>query len=157
VEWVYHGTGPEVTDLARQIQQQCFDSGFSLLATISAFVAASQSIEYVDDQSSTDHDEYWRFPIETIADGKGDCEDSAILLSALLRRGGYRVSILLAPGHAAVGVEVPLDTPGTSVELDGIRYYYCETTELGWTIGDLPADVDTSALTVVPVDPWPSA
>jgi len=36
-----------------------------------------------------DSGEYWKLPRETIADGRGDCEDQAILLCSLLRAAGY--------------------------------------------------------------------
>jgi hypothetical protein len=62
--------------------------------------------------------------------------------------------ILLAPGHAAVGVEVPNDVPGAYLEHEGIRYYYCETTTEGFMVGTLPADIDPSQISFIPVPDW---
>lgn len=157
VDWVTTGSGQEVVELARQIHDQCFAGGYSLYATVSCFVAACQSIPYVSDMESTGREEYWRYPIETIADHAGDCEDSAVLLAALLRRAGFRSLLVVFPKHAAVAVEVPHDTPGAYFEHEGVRYYYCETTDEGWVVGDVPAgfaDLPEDVITIVPVPEW---
>lgn len=154
IEWVLHGTGPEVQSLAKQIHDACFRGAYSLYATVSCFVAATQAIRYVSDLESTGQEEYWRFPVETLAEGVGDCEDSAILLAALLRRAGFRCAIVIAPGHAAVAVEVPHDSPGAYFEHGGVRYYYCETTDKGWIIGEVPDGVDVDSVVFVQVPEW---
>ncbi len=154
VDWVLHGEGSEIVSLAKQIHDACFAGAYSLYATVSCFVAACQSIPYSRDHESTGHEDYWRYPIETLADNQGDCEDSAILLAALLRRAGLRCVLLLLPGHVAVGVEVPHDVPGAYFERDGVRYYYCETTDDGWLVGVVPADIAVEDITVVPVPAW---
>ena len=48
--------------------------------------------------------EYWRYPLETLCNKKGDCEDTSILLAALIDAGGYEAGILLLPGHAMCAV-----------------------------------------------------
>jgi hypothetical protein len=47
-----------------------------------------------------------KFPIETVVDGAGDCDDKSLLLAGLLSREGYRVALLsFGPEiHMAVGV-----------------------------------------------------
>lgn len=40
---------------------------------------------YVSDYKSRGYNEFWLFPNETVATGKGDCEDGAILIASLLR------------------------------------------------------------------------
>jgi hypothetical protein len=47
-----------------------------------------------------------KYPIETLVEGAGDCDDKSILLAGLLAHEGYRVSLLYFPDelHMAVGV-----------------------------------------------------
>ena len=61
------------------------------------------AIDYADDKQSGS-DEYWKYPLETLRDGKGDCEDGSILLAALLDAAGYEAGVFLIPGHAMAGV-----------------------------------------------------
>ena len=49
-----------------------------------------------------DYDEYPRYPIQTLYDGGGDSQDTAILLTALLRLLGIEASLLETPRHYAV-------------------------------------------------------
>jgi len=154
VDWLFADDAGAVESLARQIHEQAFTDGFSVVATVSSYVAAVQSLPYMADLETTGQEEYWRTPVETLADGHGDCEDLALLLAALLRRSGFRCLLLLAPGHAAVGVEVPNDVAGAYLEHEGVRYYYCETTDSGWTVGMVPDDVAQETLHFVTVPEW---
>jgi hypothetical protein len=51
-----------------------------------------------------DADEYWRFPVETLYDETGDCEDTSFLFASVAEAMGYDAVILMLPGHAAVGI-----------------------------------------------------
>lgn len=85
--------------------------------------------------------EYFRYPVETMYDKRGDCDCKSILAAALVRSLGYPVLMLLSfeAEHAAIAV-------GGAPELDDMddlffithnnkHYYYCETTGEGWRIG----------------------
>lgn len=66
-----------------------------------------------------------KFPIETLGDEYGDCDDKALLAAALLSREGYDVAILLfqPEKHVALGIRAPgLDYKDTG-------YAYVEMTE----------------------------
>jgi len=110
-------------------------SDFDMVKNIIFFV---QSLNYVDDKVGTGYDEYPKFPLETLADEGGDCEDSAILLASLLRELGYGTVLIQFTDHMAVGVKGEESIRGSYYEVDGIRYYYVETTSTGWGIGDVP-------------------
>jgi len=51
-----------------------------------------------------DDGEYPKYAVETLAEGKGDCEDYATLAAAILKVMGYETALLFVPGHAALGV-----------------------------------------------------
>ena len=68
-----------------------------------------QNIPYVTDEESTGHREYWKYPLETLWDGGGDCEDSAILCDTLLMMAGYDVAFILFQDHAMSAVSVDVD------------------------------------------------
>ncbi|WP_424028835.1 hypothetical protein [Methanoregula sp.] len=68
---------------------------------------------------------YSRFPIETLFEGNGVCEDKSFLLAGLLEREGYDVGLFTftnvdpkIPGHMVVGVKSNgLQYPGTDYTL----------------------------------------
>jgi hypothetical protein len=68
------------------------------LELITSFV---QQLSY-----QTIHDMDPKYPVETLVEGSGDCDDKSILLAGLLGREGYQVSLLYFAGekHMAVGV-----------------------------------------------------
>lgn len=154
VEWVVGAPSSAVDEVARQIHGQCFEGGYSVYATISCFAAACQSIPYVPDSDSVGSDEYWRFPVETLADAAGDCEDSTILLAALLRRSGFRCVLVVFEDHVGIGVEVDQQLTGDYLEYHGHKYFFCETTADGWAVGVVPETLRQAAFELVPVPEW---
>ena len=110
-----------------------------------------QSLPYTLDDVTTGYDEFRRYAIETLIEGGGDCEDTTILVAALLRGLGENTALITTPGHIALGVSG--NFTGTSVTYNGTKYYYCETTGTGWTVGDLPASSGTTVTDIVPLTP----
>jgi hypothetical protein len=94
--------------------------------------------DYVSDAESKQHEEYGRFPVETLVEKKGDCDCLSIAAAALFTLHGFRSALIHISGHCLVGVEIPGSIPGAWVEKDGIRYFLCETTGGRWTIGQHP-------------------
>ena len=100
------------------------------------FVASFvQNLEYAKDDSQQD---YPRFPIESLKDSKGDCEDKAILTASILDSLGYNVSLLKIPNHVAVGVR--LGKSATVYDYYIEQYYFLETTSSGWILGKVPPE-----------------
>ena len=110
-----------------------------------------QSLPYTLDDVTTGYDEFRRYAIETLIEGGGDCEDTTILVAALLRGLGENTALITTPGHIALGVSG--NFTGASVPHNGTKYYYCETTGTGWTVGDLPASSGTTVTDIVPLAP----
>jgi hypothetical protein len=92
-----------------------------------------------------------KYPVETVVDGAGDCDDKSLLLAGLLSREGYQVSLLsFSPeSHMALGV-------GSTAGLyRDTGYAYLETTNLSY-VGVPPDElaggvVLTSEPLVIPV------
>ena len=114
-------------------------------------VAFVQSLPYTSDDVTSGHDEYPRYPLETLVDNGGDCEDTAIFMAALLREMGYGVVIVEVPGHAAVAVKGGDGISGRYYEYKGGKYYYLETTGEGWPIGQIPDEFRSVEAKIFPV------
>lgn len=129
-----------VKQLADEIKSLCDQCGYGESETIRETANFVQSIEYVDDMTSTGYTEFPKYPLETLYDQCGDCEDSSILLGALLKELGYGCIFIELPEHVAIGVKATDDAPGTYYDYNGSHYLYIETTNSGWDIGTLPDD-----------------
>jgi hypothetical protein len=112
-----------------------------------------QSLPYTEDIVTTPYDEYPRYPVETLFDRGGDCEDTSILTGALFTEMGYDVALLIfeEQQHMAVGVDM-LGASGYYWEYQGKKYFYLETTGDGWEIGDCPPEFRNALADVYPVD-----
>ena len=110
-----------------------------------------QSISYKKD-ISMGYDEYPKYPIETLYEGDGDCEDSSILLASILESLGYDVLLVYYPGHVAIAVKDNGSFEGTYYSYKGKKYYYVETTSMGWKIGEIPDEYLGEDAIVVPIE-----
>lgn len=114
---------------------------------IASFV---QSLDYVKDDPLNESYEYPRYPLETLREHHGDCEDKAILTAALLDSLGYNVSLLRLPNHMAVGVH--LSNPLAAFSYYVNQYYFLETTTLFSPLGKVPSEYQgLTNITVYPV------
>jgi hypothetical protein len=125
--------------------------GFSMSEKVDLAISFVQSLPYKFDDESTGFDEYPRYPLETLVDNGGDCEDTSILTASLLDSLGYDVVLLGLPGHIAVGVNT--DTFGSYYEYDGVQYFYLETTATGWSIGEIPEEYSEEYVDIYTLDP----
>ena len=123
----------ELNDTATRLKYDSFDQ-------VSFVLSFVQSLPYTSDSVTTGRDEYPRFPIETLVDDGGDCEDTSILFATLTLILGYDTLYLNPPNHYAVGI-LGNDLRGTFwtyPEGSNKTYYYCETTGDNFKIGQLP-------------------
>lgn len=112
-----------------------------------------QHLPYVPDDVSSPYDDYTKFSAETLVDMGGDCEDTSIMLVGILQSEpfGYDMVLIQPPGHMAAGIYGSDDLTGYYWEFDGRRYYYIETTGVGWGIGDLPDEYKDEEARVIQV------
>lgn len=107
--------------------------------TVGFAVDFVQSLPYAADSVTAGFDDYTKFILESLVDGGNDCEDTAILLASVLEAAPFNHDAVLIqpPGHMAVGIWGP-SIEGYRYHHDGRRYAYIETTQPGWSIGDVP-------------------
>lgn len=111
-------------------------SGQGYAEFILAFV--QECYGYMYDEVQYAQDEYFAFPMETIYNGYGDCEDTSILLAAIYESAGYDAGVFLIPGHAIAAIALDPYVAGEydtaqkvsvfGLTQDGRTYYGCETT-----------------------------
>jgi hypothetical protein len=104
------------------------------LELITTFV---QSLRY---ETLTDNPA--KFPVETVVDGSGDCDDKSLLLAGLLSREGYRVALLSFGTEAHMAVGVAAD----DYLYKNTSYTYIETTNISFV--GVPADTLIGGLTL---------
>ena len=139
-------------DIANQIREQCNEYGYDEDQAIIEAINFVQSIPYELDIDSKGEEEYSKYPIETLYEENGDCEDTSMLLAGILKAMVYDVVFFwYLSGHMAVGVKVDGMDEGRYFEYEGERYYYIETTATGWEMGEEPDDHDV--VYVISADP----
>ncbi len=146
---------PYIDLLVEKIKKAAQEEGYTEYQTVEFAASFVQSLPYTVDSVTTPYDEYPRYPIETLADRGGDCEDTSILLASIIDKMGYGVVLLMLPNHAGVGVAGGENIYGTYWEYEGSKYYYIETTGEGWEIGQLPDEYKNSSASIFPMVPTP--
>ncbi len=140
--------------LAQKLNETTTELDYGSYDKVSFVLAFVQSLPYTSDSVTTGHDEYPRFPIETLVDDGGDCEDTSILFASLTLIMGYGTVYINPPDHYAVGV-LGNDLRGTywTYPKDSNRtYYYCETTGNNFKIGQLPEEFAGQSAYIYPID-----
>jgi len=132
----------------------------NLLGAIAAFYNDSPSAYYGFLQFALDFvtgaipytldslpNEWPRYPLETLVEVVGDCEDTAILYCSIVRPQVQTTHLLFFPTHVASAVPVDwsfVDSRDYTVgyyEYQGAYYAFCETTGDPpgyWRVGELP-------------------
>ena len=117
---------------------------------VSFVLAFVQDMPYTSDLESRG-DNYPRYPIETLVDGGGDCEDSSALFTSIISNPeffNYGTVLIIIEDHMGVGVSGNEGVGGVYFEIptSSARYYYCETTGSGYAIGDMPEEFEGGAI-----------
>jgi predicted transglutaminase-like cysteine proteinase len=143
-----------IAELASELEQMADRAELDEWETLHLIVSFVQSLRYVPDQG-----EYPRYPIETLVEGCGDCEDLAILTAEIVRQMGFGVVLLAFTEemHMAVGIRAGADAvpDGAAFEWNGDAYYYVETTAIGWAIGQMPTQYVSSPDIIALAPPTP--
>lgn len=146
-----------IESLAEELKDCADSEGWSSFKLVSFTLAFVQSLEYTSDSVTTGYDEYPRYPIETLVDKGGDCEDTSVLFATLIQADPMNIDAVLLilpadnPEHMAAGVAGENGIQGAYYEYDERNYYYCETTGEGWTVGDIPDDYKYVTVQIIQV------
>lgn len=99
---------------------------YQLAQEVANFVQRAVKYEY--DSVDKGVNEYPKYVYETFVEGKGDCEDQAMLIAAIYRKLNYGTALIHLPEHMAVGLVCGNSQSGCCVEQNGRRYYFVEST-----------------------------
>ncbi len=132
--YIKEDVGFELTArLAAAFDRRAIEENLTEWEKINMVIDFVQSLQY-----QTETGEYPKYPIETLHDGGGDCEDTSILLAAVLDKMGIDCVLLSPPGHMSVGLSITGLT-GQHYLWAGKKYFYVETTGQNWEVGAVPA------------------
>src|SRR3989344_3261158 len=141
-----HANEPYIQKLITFLRERATSKGTSLMDEIITFV---HELDYVYD-TTLGFNEYPKYPVETLVEHTGDCEDTSILMASLLRGAGYGVVLLNPPGHMAVGVKCNFNYG--FVTYNGDKYCYVETTSHhNWKVGEIPEDYKEASFKIYPI------
>lgn len=140
----------------RELADRFVERAFTDLDKVNLAMTFVQTIPYAFDDDSTGEDEYVRYPIETLVDGCGDCEDKVALLAAILYEMNIDFVLLALPEHLALAVRCDGVLAERYITYRNKKYYYVETTMEGWQIGQVPPDYAFSDVEVYPCEVVPT-
>jgi len=126
---------PTIIDLAKKLLAKA--EKYNLNCPACFVVAFTQGLPYVEDDYIGD-DDYPKYPLETLLERNGDCEDVSYLAAAILRAMGRDVVLVKFDNHIGIAIWGSQGLPGTYYQIADRRYYYNELTEPGWTFGQVP-------------------
>jgi hypothetical protein len=140
VAWVeeqqnYTFTGSLADALNTKAEEEHFNDE-QKIEFLQSFVGGA--IPYIENAS-------YQLPAQTLVEG-GNCGTKSVLLAAILKHLGYKVALLeyRDQDHMAIGVSASLtefpDYTPVSFNKDGLSYYFLETTEPNWKLGQLSSD-----------------
>ena len=146
-----------IEDFADKLSSLAKNEGYDSIKTANFILRFVQSnIAYKSDEVSKKEVEYWRFPVETLVDKQGDCEDTSVLFASIMVALGYDTVLLYYIleddiGHLAVGIHINGITGDYVVYNDDKKYFYCETTTAGINVGELPSDIPSKPDKIVKI------
>ena len=143
-----------ISQMVQKINNVAINEGFTEAEKVNFVIAFVQNLPYTVDEVTTPWNEYPRYPIETLFERGGDCEDTTILTAALLDRMGYDVALLFLSyeNHVAVGISIT-GAYGSYYEHNDKKYYYLETTGEDWIVGQIPPDLTDTRAEIYPLYP----
>ncbi|MDW5563248.1 MAG: hypothetical protein SA339_08480 [Methanomassiliicoccus sp.] len=133
-----------VNETAAQLSAMAASKGYDEYTTACFVLSFVQNIRYDSDLNTTGEEEYPRYPVETLVDGVGDCEDTSILFASLIQTSYFGLDAVLVSlstpnsdvGHMAVGLYFDRsDLPSeVSFTYNGTKYTLSQDQLLSWEV-----------------------
>lgn len=154
--FVRQGPMEPVRQLAHLLREQSQQRGYSPLQEVENVVRLVRGLRYWSDTGQHRADDQPKYPVQTLVDGGGDCEDFAILAAAILWSLEHPVALLYletdSTAHMAVGYQTGDMEDGFAVNgSDGQRYVYIETVPTEAALGEVSDELRYGLRRVVAV------
>ncbi|RYD05923.1 hypothetical protein N752_06675 [Desulforamulus aquiferis] len=91
-----------ISRIAAKFMEVVKQEGYSPNQTVEFVVSFVQNLKYISDNASKGYDQYARYPLETLVEQNGDCEDTSILLASILKEMNFGVVLVMLPGDPAI-------------------------------------------------------
>lgn len=104
-----------------------------------------------------------KFPVETIVDGKGDCDLFSYIAASIVKARGLDAVLLYYEGESHMNIGVSLSHPpedarenAVYVTDDNVRYYVAECTggdwQTGWRVGECPDTLEHASVEIITLE-----
>lgn len=137
-----------IKKIANMLEERADEKGYSKSLFAMTFI---QSLGYVGDEV-IGYDDLPKYPLETLAEQNGDCEDTSYLAAAIISAMDIDCVLVTLPGHMAVAIAFSGSPEGYYYRLsNGWDYYYIETTAEGWELGEIPPEYKYTKATLIEI------
>ena len=137
-----------IQEIADMLSEKADEKGYTKSEFAVAFI---QSLGYVKD-GVIGYNDYPKYPLETLAEQNGDCEDTSYLISAIIKAMGISNVLVELPGHMAIAIAFSGSPEGYYYKLsNGWDYYYIETTAENWLVGEIPDEYKNTKAKLVKI------
>ena len=149
-----------INDIANKLYTFAEDENFDKLSTANFVLRfVQENIDYKLDNETKSCAEYWQFPVETLVELEGDCEDTSVLYAAIMKNLGYDVALIFYSwdedgeqyGHLSAGIHLAGDHGDYVLGKNNKKYYYCETTAISFSLGQIPSEIKYDPIMVVTI------
>lgn len=135
-----------IKEIAKMLEKEANGNNYTKSEFAVAFI---QSLGYVKDEV-IGYDDYPKYPLETLAEQNGDCEDTSYLAAAIIDAMNVDNVLIKLPGHMAIAIAFSGSPSGYYYRLNNGRdYYYIETTDKDWRIGEIPDEYRYTPATII--------
>jgi len=115
--------------VAQLLWNMAREKGYGTKTAVEYAISFVSSFPTEWDSSASDDHDLVRYSYQMFLDGRGDCEDHAILFAALMSHWCIDAILIETHNHVFVGVNpksFPTPLKGHSYAFEGERYYVCE-------------------------------